>query len=452
MTQTQLAGNRYSKSYVSIIESGRARPSAQALDFFAAQLDKPVEYFRRDQSTQASTLRSLLAAAQACIRRRDFAAAEERLRQTAVLAMALDDPAHLGRVHDIAGHLFVATGDLQSAIMAFREAITVYAAAGAMDSVAAARCSLANAFFLSGDMKAALAETKAAQDVYAGLEPNHLVLGRSYLLGGNVASATGCHEAARRCFEQALSLMAGRDVLGLGETHAALGFHALRRGEWEEARGGFQEALRILEGVGDFHFLSVITRHLSEALFRCGDLQHAADMTRRSGSLSASIGDQHGVVWATVRLAELSLPAGDLPTARAAVAEARNLLKQPAQASEGSGPESEVEAEATQRLLGARVCRAAAGLSHRDGDVDSAMRHLRTAIDLLAGWQAGVGMHIGLCRQLAALLWGAGRHDDAVLYYELGLTTAENAQPREAAGPDPVRELARMPSPLWFRS
>ena len=35
LTRTQLAGSRYTVAHVSLIESGRRRPSAQALSFFA---------------------------------------------------------------------------------------------------------------------------------------------------------------------------------------------------------------------------------------------------------------------------------------------------------------------------------------------------------------------------------------------------------------------------------
>jgi tetratricopeptide (TPR) repeat protein len=444
LTQAQLAGPRYSKSYISLIESGHAKPSPQALEYIAARLDKPVQFFRGDHSRQASDLRSLLAAAQAFIRRRDFAAAEERLRLAATLAMSLDDQLHLARVHENAGHLFVATGDLPSARLALREAIRAYNASGAVDAAAAARCSLANVLLLGGDLAAARTEIQAAQDAYAGVDPNHLVLGRSYLLGGNIASAAGCHEAARRCFEQALSLMAGRDMLGLGETHAALGLHALGRGEWEQARACLQRAMGFLEGVSDSHCLSILTRHLSDACFRCGDLEQAADMARRSGSLSSSLGDRYGVIWAAASLAEIALPAGDLTMAREAAGEARRLLQAARQAVDME--------DGLHRLLTGRVCRVAARISTHDGAVEVAASYLREAIDVLSGWRPGLGMLIAASRELASHLRALGRCDDAIRCYEDALSAAQGAQTTEVAGPDPILQLSRMPSPLWFRS
>lgn len=462
MTQAQLAGDRYSKSYVSLIESGRAKPSTEVLRFFASRLDRPVEYFRQDQTQQESALRSLFAAAQAFMRRREFAAAEERLRRAASLALNLDDQTYLGRLHDLAAHLFVATGDLSSALMAFREAIAVYQSVEAMDSVAAARCSLANALYLSGDLRSALAEVQLAQDVYAGLEPNHLVLGRSYLLGGNISSASGSHEAARRCYEQALSLMSGRDVLGLGETHAALGFQAARRGEWTEARGALERALSILDGVQDSHMLSIIVRELSEACYQCGDLTHAAEMARRAGGLSASVGDRDGIAWAAVRLAEIALLAGDLATARAAVGEARLLLDNSTPHTGSSQPpvsraDSQAGTEAAQaaaegRLLLARIHRAQAWLLHQDGDGRSAITHLKAAVDALDTNPPEPGLFVALCRETATRLRELGEVDGAIAYYERALALVEKAQLKDPGGALAPLQLARMPSPLWFRA
>ena len=45
LTQTALGGDRFSKSYVSAVERNKITPSAQALQYFAEQLDKPEDYF-----------------------------------------------------------------------------------------------------------------------------------------------------------------------------------------------------------------------------------------------------------------------------------------------------------------------------------------------------------------------------------------------------------------------
>src|SRR5215469_6755439 len=45
LTQTELGGTRFSKSYVSAVERNKISPSHEALRFFAEQLAQPADYF-----------------------------------------------------------------------------------------------------------------------------------------------------------------------------------------------------------------------------------------------------------------------------------------------------------------------------------------------------------------------------------------------------------------------
>src|SRR5437764_2445020 len=45
LTQTELGGMRFSKSYVSAVERTKITPSIEALHFFAEQLSLPSDYF-----------------------------------------------------------------------------------------------------------------------------------------------------------------------------------------------------------------------------------------------------------------------------------------------------------------------------------------------------------------------------------------------------------------------
>jgi transcriptional regulator with XRE-family HTH domain len=49
LTQRQLAGDRYTASYVSALENGLTRPSMAALEYLAAQLGMATDYFIRDE-------------------------------------------------------------------------------------------------------------------------------------------------------------------------------------------------------------------------------------------------------------------------------------------------------------------------------------------------------------------------------------------------------------------
>lgn len=59
LTQTELGGERYSKSYVSVVERSKILPSSEALQFFAEQLGQPSDFFQNLHMRQVSVLGTL---------------------------------------------------------------------------------------------------------------------------------------------------------------------------------------------------------------------------------------------------------------------------------------------------------------------------------------------------------------------------------------------------------
>ena len=55
-TQQELAGERFSKSYISAVERGKMTPSVQALDYLADHLRVPISYFVGETELDLSTL------------------------------------------------------------------------------------------------------------------------------------------------------------------------------------------------------------------------------------------------------------------------------------------------------------------------------------------------------------------------------------------------------------
>jgi transcriptional regulator with XRE-family HTH domain len=53
MTQQELAGATYSKSYISAVERGKMTPSFQALSLLAARLGRPISYFLGEEVSEA---------------------------------------------------------------------------------------------------------------------------------------------------------------------------------------------------------------------------------------------------------------------------------------------------------------------------------------------------------------------------------------------------------------
>ncbi len=55
MTQSELAGNDFTKSFISQIEKGQTRPSLRSLQIIAQRLGRPVSYFLSDEAEATST-------------------------------------------------------------------------------------------------------------------------------------------------------------------------------------------------------------------------------------------------------------------------------------------------------------------------------------------------------------------------------------------------------------
>ncbi|HVM69284.1 MAG TPA: helix-turn-helix transcriptional regulator, partial [Gaiellaceae bacterium] len=66
LTQTELAGDRFSKEYVSQIERGKTRPTAETIEWLAARLDVDAAFLASGISTdERGRVEALLARAEA---------------------------------------------------------------------------------------------------------------------------------------------------------------------------------------------------------------------------------------------------------------------------------------------------------------------------------------------------------------------------------------------------
>lgn len=456
LTQAQLAGGKLSKSYISQIETGRVKPSDRALRYLARRLGKTPEFLQQDDNVGAR-IRLLVFTVQNCIRRREMAEAKERLREAAELAMRAEDQLQLAQVHECAGHLYVATGHFEEATRAFREAISILRGVENMDRIASLHCSLANVLALQGKIDAAQGEIRAAQDIYTrGLDPDHLILGRSYLVAGSIALAAGQPQTAQRLVEQALSLLQARDIVGTGESRAVLGISLLHSGNPAGAVASLQEALRLLEGVSDPPALAVINRFLAEALARCNEPLKATAAVHRAGSLASHLRDRMAVVWAAVRLAELALATNDGSTAVEASDEAQRLLDEGTPGgSERDGDAAVIPVYAHGRhdwlpVLRARLARVKARLASSAGLEEQSLAELRSAVRSLLAADCAAPLLVEVCQQLVGRLRSAGRLEEALACASEALA----AVGRRSTAADPILsplELAALPSQLWFR-
>src|SRR3954462_1126975 len=68
LTQTELAGDRFSKEYVSQIERGKTRPTKETIEWLAARLGVDAKFLQNGISTdELSRIETLLARAEALV-------------------------------------------------------------------------------------------------------------------------------------------------------------------------------------------------------------------------------------------------------------------------------------------------------------------------------------------------------------------------------------------------
>src|ERR687884_752122 len=80
MTQTDLAGERFSKEYVSQIERGKTRPTSETIEWLAAKLGVDSTFLEKGVSAdERSRVEAMLARAEALVNNHQYAEAVEEL-------------------------------------------------------------------------------------------------------------------------------------------------------------------------------------------------------------------------------------------------------------------------------------------------------------------------------------------------------------------------------------
>src|SRR5262245_11647451 len=91
LTQTDLAGERFSKEYVSQIERGKTRPTSETIEWLAARLGVDESFLETGvSSTERERVESVIARAEAAIEASKY---EEAVAELTPLASALDSAA-----------------------------------------------------------------------------------------------------------------------------------------------------------------------------------------------------------------------------------------------------------------------------------------------------------------------------------------------------------------------
>jgi tetratricopeptide (TPR) repeat protein len=316
LTQQQLAGDRYTKAYVSALETGIARPSMVALSFLSERLGLPASHFI-DEAHPAWTRLEVdmhLAAG-------EWQAASDGYR--ALLEDAADD----GLRADLLRGLAEASARLdqgKETIAAASEAARIYAEAGRPADVALARYWLAYGLYQSDNEPDARSVLSALlEQVRGGLQVEPDFEMRLLTSLAAVESHTGQAARALTYLEEARGLAADLDDRRRAAFlfNLAIGYREV--GDFEAAIRAGTQGMALYRAAGAIFESARIENDLALAYLATGQVERARELAGDARRQIEETGDDRWLAAVLDTEAQVALAAGDIDAALRLTAEAR---------------------------------------------------------------------------------------------------------------------------------
>jgi tetratricopeptide (TPR) repeat protein len=328
MTQTELAGERFSKEYVSQIERGKTRPTQETIEWLAARLGIDPGFLANGVSTdERGRVDAALARAEALLEARDN---EEALRafgelRSAVAATGLPELEARALAGEAVAH--VRTGDPRAALELLERARALSEGASFSD------VERADVLYRLGVARYKLSSIQSA----IGLFDEALALAeRSGLpcdqLRSNILTyRSRCYrrrrdyEAAREDVERALELAESlSDHRTTADAYLQASLIADRDGHWVLARSYAERARAHYEALSDRGNVGRMLNNLGAFNFLLGKTEDAIAFLKDSFRISLEVGNEAEAAQAVSSLAQVHLRSGE---AQLAEEQARQALK-----------------------------------------------------------------------------------------------------------------------------
>ncbi len=391
MTQQQLAGERYTKAYVSALETGIARPSMVALSYLAERLSLPASHFLDEQNPTWSRL-----AVDMTLAAGDWEAAANGY--ASLLDLPLDE---LGRAEVLRGRAeALARLDRgKDAVTAAAEAARIFGSLGRISDEALARYWLAYGLYLSDqEADAHSLLSSLLERVRAGLKVEPDFEMRLLMALAAVASRGGDYARSLTFLETARGLAEDLDDRRRAMFLFNLAISYQESGDLEAAIRTGTQGLALLRSAGTVFESAQIENTLALAYLSSGNIERAAELADEARAAFEAAGDDRFLSAVLDTDAQVALAQGRLADATAT---ARRAIEM-ARATGNRG------VELTSMLTEARALRA-------DGDLATAESRYEGAADLARrGHSAGRTREV--LREWAELRAERGDHRGA---YEL---------------------------------
>jgi tetratricopeptide (TPR) repeat protein len=330
LTQSDLAGDRFSKEYVSQIERGKTRPTRETIEWLAARLGVDSGFLANGVSTdERGRLEGAVARAEALIEageneeaRTDFESLLPAVRATAAPELEV-------RVLVGSARVQMRLGELRPALELLNRA------RGLSEGPEFSDVERAQVLLALGICRLHLTSVQTA----IGLFNEALTLAERSGLPCDAMRSTilswrsRCwrhqrdYEAAREDVERALELAeAVQDPRTIGEAYFQASIVADREGHWVLARTYAERAKAAYEQLSDKVFVGRLTNNLGMLHFLLGKPDKAVEQLKEAFKIALDIGNDADAAQAISSLAQVHLRTGNPELAEEQVRHALELL------------------------------------------------------------------------------------------------------------------------------
>src|SRR6266576_3592888 len=330
LTQSELAGERFSKEYVSQIERGKTKPTRETVEWLAARLGVDPGFLANGVATdERGRLEGALARAEALIEalRNDDAAAEYELLVPASRATG---------VPELAVRALVGAGRTQMSLGKLRQSLELLnEARGLVEGGSFSDLERAEVFYALGVCRYQLNSVQTS----LGLLNEALALAErsgmpSDSLRSNILSwRSRCrrrqrdYEAAREDVERALQLAEdANDPRTIGAAYFQASLIADREGHWVLARNYAERAREAYAELADHVHVGQLTNNLGGLNFLLGNTEDAIDPLKQAFSIALEAGQEADAGRAVSSLAQVHLRTGNVEQAEEQARHAIELL------------------------------------------------------------------------------------------------------------------------------
>jgi tetratricopeptide (TPR) repeat protein len=328
LTQSELAGDRFSKEYLSQIERGKTRPTQETLAWIAERLKVDVTYLETGQSwDEYAVVEAAVTRAEAAVEGQQY---EEALE-------ALEDLQHSPEARELEFRALMAEawarmdrGELRPALELLVRARELSELPGFSD------VERADALYRMGVCRYKLTSINTAQTLLSealdladrsGMPCDRL---RSHILEwrSRCSRRQRDFEAAREDIERALELAERLDdSLTVAHVTFQASIVAERNGQWLHARTLAERAKELYESHGDRLNLGRMLNNLGGLNYLLGKPEDAIDYMKRAFSVALEVGSEADAAQAVSSLAQVHLGAGDWTLAEQQACQALELLE-----------------------------------------------------------------------------------------------------------------------------